>query len=119
MGFVEKRNSCKWFIYFFNFEARGIKRRFLLLYFLVGAIQRITQEPGAGGEGLAGLAFTRVLVHTFASHAVIHGCAAQMPQCAFRMAAEQAVADGQNPRVGRVLAADFRDGMRISAGLWP
>ena len=43
------QSSCKWFI-FFNFEARGIKRRFLLLYFLAGAIQRITQETGAGAE---------------------------------------------------------------------
>ena len=44
------QSSYKWFLYFFNLEARGIKRRFLLLYFLAGAIQRITQEPGAGAE---------------------------------------------------------------------
>ena len=44
------QSSCKWFIYFFNFEARGIKRRFLLLYFLAGTKQRVAQEPGAGAE---------------------------------------------------------------------
>ena len=66
-------------------------------------VQRVAQETGAGGESFACFTETCILVDAFAGNAVVQRCAAQMKQRAIRMAAEQAVADGENPRVGACL----------------
>ena len=73
-------------------------------------LHTVAQESCAGCERGPGGAGAQNWVNTFAGNAIVHFHLFQLPECLLFVPAKQAVAQAENPGIGCVSAANFRNG---------